>query len=80
MTTEHKPKTLAEFANNDRRDVGWLEQQPIWPDVVEGYRQGVKVTTIRRWLVSEHGFTDKQLPSPETIARHLRYNYSRDDA
>ena len=78
MTTQSTPKTLAEFANNDRRDLSWLDQQPIWPDVVAGYHQGIKVTTIRRWLVAEHGFTDKQLPSAESIARHLRYNYPKD--
>ena len=80
MTTESTPKSLQEFANTDRRDVKWLEEQPIWPEVVEGYRSGLKVTTIHRWLIKEHGYTQQQLPSPETMSRHLRYNYTKDNA
>jgi hypothetical protein len=79
MTTEGAPKSLIEFATTDRRDVTWLAQQDVWPEVVAGYRDGVKVTTIRLWLVRERGFHDKQLPSPETLARYLRNNYPRDD-
>lgn len=79
MTAE-APKSLIEFATSDRRDVAWLTQQEVWPEVVAGYQDGVKTTTIRLWLVRERGFSDKQLPSADAMARYLRNNHPREDA
>lgn len=75
MTTE-SPKSLLEFANTDRRPIEWLTEQEVWPEVVAGYRDGVKVTTIRLWLVRERGFTDKQLPSADSMRRYLSNNHA----
>jgi hypothetical protein len=73
------PKSLTEFATSDRRDVAWLAKQEVWSEVVAGYRDGVQCSTIRLWLIRERGYNDKQLPSAESIARHLRNNHPRDD-
>ena len=77
MTTE--PKSLREFAANDRHDVPWLAKQDIWPAVVDGYHEGIRVTTIRQWLLRECGFADKALPSAERLQRYLRANHPKDD-
>ena len=73
------PKSLLDFATTDRRDVAWLSEQAVWPECVDGYHDGVKVTTIRQWLIRERGFSDKQLPSAETMARHLRNNFPKEE-
>ena len=78
MTIEN-PKSLREFAGNDRHDVQWLARQPIWPSVVDGYQDGIRATTIRQWLVRECGFADKALPSADSIQRYLRTNHPKDD-
>jgi hypothetical protein len=67
-------KSLEEFAASvDRRTMAWLEQQPEWDELVAGYRNGIKCTTLRAWLVRERGYSDKQLPSAESISRTLRF-------
>jgi hypothetical protein len=73
------PKSLIEFATSDRRDVAWLTKQEVWPEVVAGYQDGIVTPTIRLWLIRERGFSDKQLPSGDAIARYLRNNHPRDD-
>jgi hypothetical protein len=79
MTTKES-KSLLEFAQGDRHDSAWLMRQPEAPDIIEGYHAGVKVTTIRRWLIRERGYTDNQLPSADLMGRYLRNNHPRDDA
>ena len=79
MTAESKPRSLQEFAANDRHDVPWLARQGIWPAVVDGYHEGIRVTTIRQWLLRECGFADKALPSAERLQRYLRANHPKDD-
>lgn len=80
MTTEpNTAKTLLEFATSDRRTMDWVAAQAVWPEVVQGYHDGVRATTIRAWLIREKGFTDKQLPSGDSFARFLRNNHPKDD-
>lgn len=78
MTTE-KPKSLLEFAAGDKHASAWLLRQPEASSIVAGYHQGVRVTTIRLWLIREMGYTDKQLPSADQLGRYLRNNHPKDD-
>jgi hypothetical protein len=73
------PVSLAAFAGDLKRSVQWLAEQEVWPEVIEGYHSGIGGATIRRWLIRERDFTDKQLPSPEAISRYLRNNHAREE-
>ena len=77
MAQEPKKTSLVEFAGDVRRDVAWLTERQEWDEIVTGYQSGIGVDTIRRWLIRDCGYADKQLPACESIRRYLRNNHSR---
>lgn len=77
--TPKESKGLLEFAQGDKHDSAWLMRQSEAADIIEGYHAGVRVTTIRLWLIRERGYADAQLPSADLLGRYLRNNYPRDD-
>lgn len=77
MGQEPKTSSLAAFAGDMKRDMDWLSQQPEWDELLEGYQAGINPATIRRWLIREKGYSDKALPSQESIGRYLRNNHAR---
>jgi len=59
-----KPKSLQDFAKDNPTKVGpsaWITTIPEWPEIVEAYKSGVRLTVIRRWLVEERGYPDAQV-------------------
>lgn len=62
---------LAEFAQHDPVKGGvacWMCGIPERAEAEEGYRSGVKGSTIARWLRSIYG----EVATPHKVAKHLR--------
>ncbi len=74
---EGNGSSLASFAGEVKHDMDWLEQQPEWDEIIEGWRNGISVLTIHRWLVREKGYSAKALPSEESLRRRLRNKHAR---
>lgn len=59
-------KTLGKFAREQRESRNSTALSKIDPkllkEVVDGYRQGINVTVIARWLRDEHGMVDMSVP------------------
>mgnify|MGYP003328696446 FL=1 len=54
-------KSLTDYAKSETIRTGptaWVETIPEWPEVLDAYRSGVRMSVIRRWLINECGYEE----------------------
>ena len=54
---------LTEFAETQRdaEPRAWVRRIPEWPEIEKAYAAGVGVPTIRRWLIDDRGYPEKEV-------------------